>query len=115
MPDKLNINENIPNKKHINPLQLSPQFSSTQNAFCEKEINSRMTLRNVKVRIIFFSFIKCFFKILVVNIPALGEVANFGTDYFLKKIKFLAKYKRVFTTKFVVVRNRCCWIVFLFV
>jgi len=71
MPDKLNINENIPNKKHINPLQLSPQFSSTQNAFCEKEINSRMTLRNVKVRIIFFSFIKCFFKILVVNIPAL--------------------------------------------
>ncbi|MBQ0910051.1 hypothetical protein KBJ98_15175, partial [Flavobacterium sp. F-328] len=32
-------------------------------------------------------------------VPALGEVANFGTDYFLSKIKFLARNKREFTTK----------------
>ncbi|WP_149032088.1 hypothetical protein [Flavobacterium psychrophilum] len=25
------------------------------------------------------------------NVPALGEVANFGTDYFLLKINFLRK------------------------
>jgi len=27
------------------------------------------------------------------NVPALGEVASFGTDYFLLKIKILAKRK----------------------
>ena len=36
------------------------------------------------------------------NVPALGEVANFGTDYFLSKIKFLARNKREFTTKFAI-------------
>ncbi|MGZ5511476.1 MAG: hypothetical protein ACXWFC_13545, partial [Nitrososphaeraceae archaeon] len=36
---------------------------------------------------------------ITANVPALGEVASFGTDYFLLKIKFLAKYKREFTTK----------------
>ena len=39
---------------------------------------------------------------LAYNVPALGEVANFGTDYFLSKIKFLAKSKREFTTKFAI-------------
>ena len=42
-----------------------------------------------------------FFKITA-NVPALGEVANFGTDYFLSKIKFLARNKREFTTKFAI-------------
>jgi len=37
------------------------------------------------------------------NVPALGEVANFRTDYFLIKIKFLAKCKREFTTVSLVV------------
>jgi hypothetical protein len=41
------------------------------------------------------------------NVPALGEVANFGTDYFLLKIMFLAKCKRVFTTKFAILPNAC--------
>ena len=41
------------------------------------------------------------------DVPALGEVANFGTDYFLSKIKFLAKCKRVFTTKFAILPNAC--------
>jgi len=41
------------------------------------------------------------------NVPALGEVANFGTDYFLSKIKFLAKCKREFTTKFAILPNAC--------
>ena len=36
------------------------------------------------------------------DVPALGEVANFGTDYFLSKIKFLARNKREFTTKFAI-------------
>ena len=40
--------------------------------------------------------------IMAGNVPALGEVANFGTDYFLSKIKFLAKCKREFTTKFAI-------------
>ena len=47
-----------------------------------------------------------FFKVTY-NVPALGEVANFGTDYFLSKIKFLAKCKRVFTTKFAILPNAC--------
>ncbi|MCF6142540.1 hypothetical protein L1S34_14705, partial [Flavobacterium sp. K77] len=38
---------------------------------------------------------------------ALGEVANFGTDYFLSKIKFLARNKREFTTKFAILPNAC--------
>jgi hypothetical protein len=42
------------------------------------------------------------------NVPALGEVVNFGTDYFLSKIKFLAKCKRVFTAKFAILPNACC-------
>ncbi len=42
------------------------------------------------------------------NVPALGEVANFGTDYFLLKIKFLARNKREFTTKFAILPNACC-------
>jgi hypothetical protein len=41
------------------------------------------------------------------NVPALGEVANFGTNYFLLKIKFLAKCKREFTTKFAILPNAC--------
>jgi hypothetical protein len=41
------------------------------------------------------------------NVPALGKVANFGTDYFLLKIKFLAKSKRVFPTKFGILSNGC--------
>ena len=36
------------------------------------------------------------------NVPALHKVTTFGTDYFLLKIKFLAKCKRVFTTKFAI-------------
>ena len=32
-----------------------------------------------------------FSAIIAYNVPALGEVANFGTDYFLLKIKILAK------------------------
>jgi hypothetical protein len=41
------------------------------------------------------------------NVPALGEVANFGTDYFLSKIKFLARNKREFITKFAILPNAC--------
>jgi hypothetical protein len=44
---------------------------------------------------------------LVFNVPAHGEVAKFGTDYFLSKIKFLAKCKREFTTKFAILPNAC--------
>ena len=44
---------------------------------------------------------------LVFNVPALGEVANYGTDYFLSKIKFLARNKREFTTKFAILPNAC--------
>ena len=41
------------------------------------------------------------------DVPALGEVAKFGTDYFLSKIKFLARNKREFTTKFAILPNAC--------
>jgi hypothetical protein len=40
--------------------------------------------------------------LLAVNVPALGEVANYGTDYFLSKIKYLARNKREFTIKFAI-------------
>jgi hypothetical protein len=36
------------------------------------------------------------------NVPALHAVAKFGTDYFLLKIKILAKHKRELTTKFAI-------------
>jgi hypothetical protein len=39
------------------------------------------------------------------NVLALGEVANFGTDYFLLKKKFLAKRESDFTTKFAIAQN----------
>ena len=48
------------------------------------------------------------------NVPALGEVANFGTAYFLLKIKFLAKCKREFITKFAILPNACYRLAFLF-
>ena len=41
------------------------------------------------------------------NVPALGEVAKYGTDYFLSKIKFLARNKREFTSKFAILPNAC--------
>jgi hypothetical protein len=37
----------------------------------------------------------------------LGEVANFVTEIFLLKIKFLAKRKREFTVKFAILPNGC--------
>ena len=39
--------------------------------------------------------------------PRLASVANFGTDYFLLKIIFLAKREREFTTKFAIAPNVC--------
>ena len=44
---------------------------------------------------------------LPLNVPALCAVANFGTDYFLSKIKILAKRKREFTIKFAIAQNAC--------
>lgn len=48
-----------------------------------------------------------FVFIMTANVPALGEVASFGTDYFLLKIKFLARNKREFTIKLAVLPNAC--------
>ena len=50
-----------------------------------------------------------FFMVLKItgNVPTLGAVANFGTDYFLLKIIFLAKREREFTTKFAIAPNVC--------
>ena len=47
-----------------------------------------------------------FSKIAGSGLP-LSYVANFATDYFLLKIKFLAKSKREFTTKFAILPNAC--------
>ena len=55
-----------------------------------------------------------FSAIIAYNVPALGEVASFGTDYFLSKIKFLARNKRVFTTKFAILPNACWQFGFIF-
>ena len=41
------------------------------------------------------------------NVPALGEVANFGTDYFLLNYNFFAKCERELTTKFAILPNGC--------
>jgi hypothetical protein len=41
------------------------------------------------------------------DVFGLGEVAKFGTDYFLSNIKFLAERKREFTTKFAILPNGC--------
>lgn len=48
-----------------------------------------------------------FFLKLRLTFPRLASVANFGTDYFLLKIKFLAKREREFTTKFAIAPNVC--------
>ena len=44
---------------------------------------------------------------LLPTFPRLASVANYGTDYFLSKIKFLAKREREFTTKFAIAPNVC--------
>jgi hypothetical protein len=44
---------------------------------------------------------------LTPNVSPLGEVANFVTDYFPLKMKFLAERKREFTTKFAILPNGC--------
>jgi hypothetical protein len=44
---------------------------------------------------------------ITANVPALGEVANFGTVYFQLKIKILAKRERELNTKFAIARNGC--------
>ena len=49
----------------------------------------------------FFSFKSIFFA-NIAHVPALCAVAKFGTDYFLLKIKILAKRKRELTTKFAI-------------
>ena len=56
------------------------------------------------LNVVFFILYRCRLgrPAITANVPALGEVANFGTDYFLLKIKFLAKCKREFTTKFAI-------------
>ena len=41
------------------------------------------------------------------NVPWLCEVTSLGTDYFLSKLKFLAKCKSEFITKFAIARNGC--------
>ena len=37
----------------------------------------------------------------------LDAVANFGTDYFLSKIKFLTKHKRELTANYAILPNAC--------
>ncbi|SHJ21909.1 hypothetical protein, partial [Flavobacterium terrae] len=44
---------------------------------------------------------------LAYNVPALGEVAKYGTDYFRLNYKFLAKRERDFTTKLAISPNAC--------
>ena len=41
------------------------------------------------------------------DVPALGEVASFGTANFLSNIMFLAKSERNFKEKFAILANRC--------
>jgi len=48
-----------------------------------------------------------FFTAVLPTFPRLASVANFGTDYFLLKIIFLAKREREFTTKFAIAPNVC--------
>src|SRR5690554_2588211 len=43
----------------------------------------------------------------VTSFRRFSSVANFGTNYFLSKIKFLARNKREFTTKFAILPNAC--------
>ncbi|WP_207802086.1 hypothetical protein, partial [Flavobacterium aquariorum] len=53
-------------------------------------------------QLVFYNFISSILRIILVmlpNVPALGEVAKFVTDYFLLKIKFLAKLKGDFYYK----------------
>ncbi|CAM4240752.1 hypothetical protein FLTE109939_00345 [Flavobacterium terrigena] len=52
-----------------------------------------------------------FFKITY-NVSGLGAVALRGTDFFLLKIKFLAKCELEFTSKFAILPN-ACYVVYL--
>ena len=85
-------------------LYKSEFLSTCANA--EKVVNR--IERIVKSFFIFlsFSFAVSFDKIEA-NVPALGEVASLGTDYFLLKIKFLAKCECEFTAKFAILSNAC--------
>jgi hypothetical protein len=44
---------------------------------------------------------------LTANVPPLHAVAKFGTNYFLLKIKILAKRERELATKFAIAKNGC--------
>jgi len=44
-------------------------------------------------------------EVIKYNVPPLPAVANCGTNYFLLKIKILAKRERELTTKFAIARN----------
>ena len=57
--------------------------------------------------------ISIFFQLCRLTFPRLASVANFGTDYFLLKIIFLAKREREFTTNFAIAPN-VCWQTYYF-
>jgi hypothetical protein len=42
------------------------------------------------------------------NVSMLGDIAKFATVYLPQKIKYLAKRKREFITKFAILPNGCC-------
>lgn len=46
-------------------------------------------------------------ELLLLTSRRFSSVANFGTNYFLLKIKILAKRERELTTKFAIARNGC--------
>ena len=62
--------------------------------------------------VVFYAF--CVARVLPTTFPRLASVANFGTAYFLLKIKFLAKREREFTTKFAIAPNVCWQMPFFF-
>ena len=67
-------------------------------------------INKVKNKFSFFIIVvsfDVFFWLNFGNVLQLGEVANFGNDYFLSRIKFLVKDKRKFTTKFAILPNAC--------
>ena len=81
---------------------LKIHFQQISFARLDEKLNSLFSALNVFLFSSVLSYLSGFELIIAHNVPTLGEVAKFGTDYFRLKIKFLAKRIRELTTKFAI-------------
>jgi hypothetical protein len=118
----------ILNIRYINPPNIKPKPNNNAKVFKVGPIatvqakpfrTNPITIIKIERKILFcfcilFIFFIRFRSALPITFRRFSSVANFGTFYFLLKIKILAKRERELTTKFAIARNGCWQIVSFF-